>query len=202
MLACPDVDTLREHWFRPPPAQGEGRPAPSGLLPGAMDRWVHLRLAEGVPTFLVPVSAILFRGESLEIATVGEGGPARLSAIVPGRDFGNEIEVLGGPATGQQPTGLAGRRPGGAHRGAAPAHGRVRNGELRHPTGRVGNRCGMSCRNRQQTRQKERGDLFPKICHALCTDSSGKMSGDLPGDSPPASRSLEESSRWRRTRLK
>jgi RND family efflux transporter MFP subunit len=71
------------------------------LLPGSYGQ-VHLRLAEGVPTFLVPVSAILFRGESLEIATVGVGGHARLSAIVPGRDFGNEIEVLGGLPPGRQ----------------------------------------------------------------------------------------------------
>jgi RND family efflux transporter MFP subunit len=71
------------------------------LLPGSYGQ-VHLRLAEGVPTLLVPVSALLFRGDGLEIATVGEGGHARLSAIVPGRDFGNEIEVLGGLPPGRQ----------------------------------------------------------------------------------------------------
>jgi RND family efflux transporter MFP subunit len=65
------------------------------LLPGSYAQ-VHLRLAEEVPTLLVPVSALLFRGDGLEIATVGPGGHARLSRIVPGRDFGNEIEVLGG----------------------------------------------------------------------------------------------------------
>jgi RND family efflux transporter MFP subunit len=71
------------------------------LLPGSYAQ-VHLRLAEGVPTLLVPVSALLFRGEGLQIATVGEGGHARLSKIVPGRDFGNEIEVLGGLPPGRQ----------------------------------------------------------------------------------------------------
>jgi membrane fusion protein, multidrug efflux system len=39
---------------------------------------------------------------SRQIATVGPGGHARLSAIVPGRDFGNEIEVLGGQPPDRQ----------------------------------------------------------------------------------------------------
>jgi RND family efflux transporter MFP subunit len=71
------------------------------LMPGAYAQ-VHLRLAEGVPTLLVPVSALIFRADGLRIATVGEGGHARLSTIVPGRDFGNEIEVLGGLPPGRQ----------------------------------------------------------------------------------------------------
>ena len=71
------------------------------LLPGAYAQ-VHLRLAEGVPTLLVPASALLFRADGLQIATVGEGGHARLSTIVPGRDFGNEIEVLAGLPPGRQ----------------------------------------------------------------------------------------------------
>ncbi|MFY9822504.1 MAG: efflux RND transporter periplasmic adaptor subunit [Thermoanaerobaculia bacterium] len=71
------------------------------LMPGAYAQ-VHLRLAEGVPTLLVPVSALIFRADGLRIATVGSGNHARLSTIVPGRDFGNEIEVLGGLPPGRQ----------------------------------------------------------------------------------------------------
>ncbi len=71
------------------------------LMPGAYAQ-VHLRLAEGVPTQLVPVSALIFRADGLRIATVGPGNHARLSTIVPGRDFGNEIEVLGGLPPGRQ----------------------------------------------------------------------------------------------------
>jgi RND family efflux transporter MFP subunit len=71
------------------------------LMPGAYAQ-VHLRLAEGVPTLLVPVSALIFRSDGLRIATVGPGNHVRLSAIVPGRDFGNEMEVLGGLPPGRQ----------------------------------------------------------------------------------------------------
>lgn len=71
------------------------------VMPGAYAQ-VHLRLAEGVPTLLVPVSALIFRADGLRIATVGPGNHARLSGIVPGRDFGNEIEVLGGLPPGRK----------------------------------------------------------------------------------------------------
>ena len=74
---------------------------PTGeLLPGAYAE-VHLKLPSDVPTFIVPVSALIFRSEGLRVATVPDGAHATLVPIVLGRDFGNEVEVISG-LTGQE----------------------------------------------------------------------------------------------------
>ena len=69
------------------------------LLPGAY-AGVHLKLPEGVPTFILPVNTLIFRSQGLQIATVA-GGKASLVPIVLGRDFGSEVEVVSG-LTGQE----------------------------------------------------------------------------------------------------
>lgn len=69
---------------------------PTGeLLPGAYAS-VHLKLPSDVPSFIVPVSALIFRSQGLQVATVGPDNRARLVSIVVGRDFGNEVEVVSG----------------------------------------------------------------------------------------------------------
>jgi RND family efflux transporter MFP subunit len=69
---------------------------PTGeLLPGAYAE-VHLKLPSDVPTFIVPVSALIFRSEGLQLATVPDGAHAALVSVVLGRDFGNEVEVVSG----------------------------------------------------------------------------------------------------------
>jgi len=69
---------------------------PTGeLLPGAYGS-VHLKLPSDIPTFIIPVSALIFRAQGLQVATIGPNNRAQLSAITLGRDFGNEVEVISG----------------------------------------------------------------------------------------------------------
>lgn len=69
---------------------------PTGeLLPGAYAS-VHLKLPSDVPSYIVPVSALIFRSQGLQVATVGPDNRARLVSITVGRDFGNEVEVVSG----------------------------------------------------------------------------------------------------------
>jgi RND family efflux transporter MFP subunit len=74
---------------------------PTGeLLPGAYAE-VHLKLPLEIPSFLLPVNALIFRSEGLRVAVVTDGNHATLVPISLGRDFGNEVEVLAG-LTGQE----------------------------------------------------------------------------------------------------
>lgn len=65
------------------------------LLPGAYTA-VHLKLPNEVPTYILPVSALIFRSEGLQIATVEKDDKINLSPITLGRDFGAEVEVVSG----------------------------------------------------------------------------------------------------------
>jgi len=69
------------------------------LFPGAYTG-VHLKLPEGIPTFILPVNTLIFRSQGLQVATVADG-KASLVRIVLGRDFGSEVEVVSG-LTGQE----------------------------------------------------------------------------------------------------
>lgn len=64
------------------------------LLPGSFAE-VHLKLEAATPAVILPVSALIFRGTGLQVATL-EGDRTRLIPIVPGRDFGTEVEVVSG----------------------------------------------------------------------------------------------------------
>jgi hypothetical protein len=46
-------------------------------------------------TFLLPVNTLLFRSEGLRVGIV-KNGKVVLSAVTPGHDFGNEIEIVSG----------------------------------------------------------------------------------------------------------
>ena len=73
---------------------------PTGeLLPGAFTE-VHLKIPSDIPTFIIPVNALVFRAAGLQLATVVDN-KVKLIAIGPGRDFGSEIEVVSG-LTGQE----------------------------------------------------------------------------------------------------
>ena len=65
------------------------------LLPGAYAQ-VHLQLEHNVETVMVPVSTLIFQSEGLHIATVDRAGFVHLNAVLPGRDFGSEIEITAG----------------------------------------------------------------------------------------------------------
>jgi RND family efflux transporter MFP subunit len=65
------------------------------LLPGAYTE-VHLKLPRDVPTMILPVSALIFRAQGLQVATVDSNNKTKLASISLGRDFGSEVEVLSG----------------------------------------------------------------------------------------------------------
>jgi RND family efflux transporter MFP subunit len=69
---------------------------PTGeLLPGAFAE-VHLAVPSGAPTFILPVSALIFRAQGLQVVVVRDGKRAELANIILGRDFGSEVEVVSG----------------------------------------------------------------------------------------------------------
>ena len=65
------------------------------LLPGSYAQ-VHLKLAAASPSLIVPVGAILFRGEGQRVGIVRDGNKADLAAVVVGKDYGTEVEILSG----------------------------------------------------------------------------------------------------------
>jgi len=68
---------------------------PTGeLLPGAFAE-VHLKLPSAAATYILPVTAFLFRSEGIRIGVV-KNNHAELVPIVLGRDFGNEAEIVSG----------------------------------------------------------------------------------------------------------
>jgi len=70
---------------------------PTGqLLPGAYAE-AHLKLSSATAhTYLLPVPALIFRSEGLQVATVNDGHHAELKRIQLGRDFGTQVEVVSG----------------------------------------------------------------------------------------------------------
>lgn len=71
------------------------------LLPGSYAE-VHLKLDASTPTLMLPVSALIFRSEGLQVATLQGSDHAHLIPIVMGRDFGTQVEVASGLAQGQK----------------------------------------------------------------------------------------------------
>jgi RND family efflux transporter MFP subunit len=65
------------------------------LLPGAYTE-VHLKVPMGAPTLILPVTALIFRSQGLQVATVKDGNQAALRNIALGRDMGTEVEVVSG----------------------------------------------------------------------------------------------------------
>jgi RND family efflux transporter MFP subunit len=68
---------------------------PTGkLLPGAYV-FVHLKLPTGIPSVTIPVGALLFRREGLQVGVV-RNGQAELVAVKIGRDYGSTVEIVSG----------------------------------------------------------------------------------------------------------
>lgn len=67
------------------------------LLPGAYSE-VHFKLPVGAgnASFKVPANVLLFRGDGMKVATVGERGQVVMKEVTVGRDYGSDIEIVQG----------------------------------------------------------------------------------------------------------
>jgi RND family efflux transporter MFP subunit len=68
---------------------------PTGTLLTGSYAEVHLAVPTQASTFLLPVNTLLFRSEGLRVGVVKDGKVA-LTAVTPGHDFGNQIEIVSG----------------------------------------------------------------------------------------------------------
>jgi RND family efflux transporter MFP subunit len=66
----------------------------STLLTGSYAE-VHLKVPAPPSTFIIPVNTLIFRSEGLRVGIVKDGKVA-LTAVTPGHDFGNQIEIVSG----------------------------------------------------------------------------------------------------------
>ncbi|HEV1284268.1 MAG TPA: efflux RND transporter periplasmic adaptor subunit [Bryobacteraceae bacterium] len=65
------------------------------LMPGAYAE-VHLKLPAATAALVLPVTALIFRSEGLQVAVVRDGNRAELVHVTQGRDFGTEVEITSG----------------------------------------------------------------------------------------------------------
>jgi RND family efflux transporter MFP subunit len=68
---------------------------PAGTLLTGSYAEVHLAVPGQNSTYLLPVNALIFRSEGLRVGIVKDGKVV-LTAVTPGHDFGNEIEIVSG----------------------------------------------------------------------------------------------------------
>jgi RND family efflux transporter MFP subunit len=68
---------------------------PTGTLLTGSYAEVHLKVPAQASTLLLPVNALLFRSEGLRAGVVKDGKVV-LTAVTPGHDFGNQIEIVSG----------------------------------------------------------------------------------------------------------
>jgi RND family efflux transporter MFP subunit len=71
--------------------------ASAELRPGAYAE-VHLSFPAGASSLVLPVNALLFRSEGLQVGVVRDGGKVELVRVILGKDFGTEVEVVSGVA--------------------------------------------------------------------------------------------------------
>ena len=57
---------------------------------------VGFRVQTETPRLRIPITALIFRGEGLQVAVLDQNQHAHLATVVPGRDFGKSMEILSG----------------------------------------------------------------------------------------------------------
>jgi RND family efflux transporter MFP subunit len=66
------------------------------LLPGSYCE-VHFQLGNAASGAMkLPVNALMFRSNGVQVATVNGAGRIALKSVTPGRDFGDAVEIVGG----------------------------------------------------------------------------------------------------------
>ena len=68
---------------------------PSGTLLSGSYAEVHLNIPMHTPVYLLPVSSLIFRGEKLQVGVV-KNGKVEVTDVIPGRDLGEQIEIVSG----------------------------------------------------------------------------------------------------------
>jgi RND family efflux transporter MFP subunit len=68
---------------------------PGGDLLSGSYAEVHLKIPAQNSTYLLPVSALIFRSEKLQVGVVRNGKVA-VTDVTPGHDFGDQIEIVAG----------------------------------------------------------------------------------------------------------
>ncbi|MHB1676714.1 MAG: efflux RND transporter periplasmic adaptor subunit [Sulfuriferula sp.] len=69
---------------------------PDGLInPGDFAN-VNFKMPTPRSDLRIPVTALIFRGDGLQVARVDKNHHVRLTTVVPGRDFGKSMEILSG----------------------------------------------------------------------------------------------------------
>lgn len=77
-------------------------PNPGGRIPAGMVGQVRLSVPRAAPAAVLPLAAVVQDGAVTRVARVEEGGVLRYVEVTPGRQLGNEIEVLSGVAAGDE----------------------------------------------------------------------------------------------------
>ena len=65
------------------------------LLPGSYAE-VHFKLPSAAATLRLPVDALIFKADGLQVATIDETNRVSLVTVTAGRDFGDTVEILSG----------------------------------------------------------------------------------------------------------
>jgi len=68
---------------------------PSGSLLSGSYAEVHLKIPAQNSTYLLPVSALIFRSDKLQVGMV-RNGKVVVTDVTPGHDFGDQIEIVAG----------------------------------------------------------------------------------------------------------
>jgi RND family efflux transporter MFP subunit len=74
---------------------------PTGTLLTGSYAEVHLKVPEHKSTLILPVNTLLFRSEGLRVGAVKDGKVV-LTAVTPGHDFGDRIEIVSGLTSDDQ----------------------------------------------------------------------------------------------------
>jgi RND family efflux transporter MFP subunit len=70
-------------------------PNPTNTLLTGSYAEVHLKVPTQSSTFIIPVNTLIFRSEGLRVGVVKDQ-KVTLTAVTPGHDFGNQIEIVAG----------------------------------------------------------------------------------------------------------
>jgi len=71
------------------------------LLPGSYAE-VHIQLPTAAATLTLPVDALIFKSDGLQVAIVDKANRIALVPVSAGRDFGDTVEIVSGLSGGER----------------------------------------------------------------------------------------------------